>query len=66
MSRFSSLVEIDAASTDAVTFASSGFSGASIVALLTPNSPRTLEIIMCRRLNVTSLCEGSSTQVPAL
>lgn len=66
MSRFSSFVEIDAASTDAVTVASSGLAGAVIVALFRPNSPRTFEIIMWRTLNVTSLCEGSSTQVPDL
>ena len=41
-----------------------GFSGAMRVALLTPNVPRTFEIIMWRTLKVTSLCEGSRTQVP--
>jgi hypothetical protein len=66
LSRFSSLVLIEATSTVALTFASSGFSGASIVALLRPKTPRTFEIIMWRRLKVTSLCAGSSTQVPAL
>ena len=53
-------------STLASTFASSGFSGAMSVALFMPNVPRTFEIIMWRTLNVTSLCAGSSTQVPAL
>lgn len=41
-----------------------GFSGAIRVALLTPKVPRTFEIIMWRTLKVTSLCDGSSTQVP--
>ncbi|MNL85330.1 hypothetical protein D3C87_2136050 [compost metagenome] len=53
-------------STDASTLASSGFSWATSVALFTPNVPRTFEIIMWRTLKVTSLCAGSSTQVPAL
>ncbi len=50
--------------TVASTLASRGFSGATSVALLTPNVPRTFEIIMWRTLKVTSLCEGSRTQVP--
>jgi hypothetical protein len=60
------LVSTDVTSTLASTFASSGFSGATSVALFMPNVPRTFEIIMWRTLNVTSLCAGSSTQVPVL
>jgi hypothetical protein len=41
-----------------VTRASRGFSGAISVADFMPNVPRTFEIIMCRTLNCTSLCEG--------
>lgn len=63
-SRPSSLVSIEVTSTVASTLASRGFSGATSVALLTPNVPRTFEIIMWRTLKVTSLCEGSRTQVP--
>jgi hypothetical protein len=66
LSRPSSFVSIDATSTVASTVASSGFSGAVSVADFTPKVPRTFEIIMWRTLNWTSLCEGSSVQVPAL
>ena len=66
LSRPSSLVSTDVTSTLASTVASRGFSGATIVARFTPKVPRTFEIIMWRTLNVTSLCDGSSTQVPAL
>ena len=65
-SRPSSLVSTEVTSTDASTVASRGFSGATIVALFMPKVPRTFEIIMWRTEKVTSLCEGSSTQVPAL
>ncbi len=36
------------------------------VALLMPKEPRTFEIIMWRTVKPTSLCEGSSSQVPGL
>ena len=52
--------------TGAVVLASSGFAGAISVALFMPKVPRTFEIIMWRTLKVTSLCAGSSTQVPVL
>ena len=63
-SRPSSFVSTEVTSTDASTLASSGFSGATSVALFTPKVPRTFEIIMWRTLKVTSLWDGSRTQVP--
>jgi hypothetical protein len=46
LSRPSSLVSTEATSTLATTVASSGFSGATSVALFMPKVPRTFEIIM--------------------
>ena len=54
------------ASALAVTCTSRGFSGATMVASLMANVPRTFEIIMWRTLKEISLWLGSSTQVPGL